>query len=95
MGSFAFTWWGHACVEIETPGDKVVLIDPWFGNPKSTKAADEVKRCDLMLVTQAMATMSVIRSRSPAGSARSGRASTNSACGLGGRSPAVRMRRWA
>jgi L-ascorbate metabolism protein UlaG (beta-lactamase superfamily) len=45
------TWHGHACVEIRTPGDRVVLIDPWFGNPKSTRTADQVERCDLLLVT--------------------------------------------
>ncbi len=46
-----FTWYGHACVEVRTPGGKVVLIDPWFGNPKSTRSADSVDRCDLLLVT--------------------------------------------
>ena len=45
------TWYGHACVEVRTPGDKVVLFDPWFGNPLSTRAADSVDRCDLLLVT--------------------------------------------
>jgi L-ascorbate metabolism protein UlaG (beta-lactamase superfamily) len=45
------TWFGHACVEMRTPGDKVVLFDPWFGNPKSPKPASQVDRCDVMLVT--------------------------------------------
>ncbi|MEA2607924.1 MAG: hypothetical protein QOJ75_167 [Chloroflexota bacterium] len=45
------TWHGHACIEIRTPGDKVVLIDPWFGNPRSTRSADSIERCDLLLVT--------------------------------------------
>ncbi len=31
------TWYGHACVEVRTPGDKVVLFDPWFGNPLSPR----------------------------------------------------------
>ena len=44
-------WHGHACVEVETPGGKRVLFDPWFGNPKSTRPAESVDRCDLMLVT--------------------------------------------
>ena len=44
-------WYGHACVELETPGRKRVLIDPWFGNPKSPRPASSVDRCDLMLVT--------------------------------------------
>lgn len=48
---FRFTWYGHACVEIESPGGKRILFDPWFGNPRSPKAADAVTRCDLLLVT--------------------------------------------
>ncbi len=46
-----FTWYGHACVEVRTPGGKVILIDPWFGNPRSPRAADSIDRCDLLLVT--------------------------------------------
>ncbi len=46
-----FTWYGHACWQVTTPGGKTVLIDPWFGNPRSPRAADSVQRCDLMLVT--------------------------------------------
>jgi L-ascorbate metabolism protein UlaG (beta-lactamase superfamily) len=46
-----FTWHGHACVEVRTPGDKVILIDPWFGNPLSRRTADSVDRCDVLLVT--------------------------------------------
>jgi L-ascorbate metabolism protein UlaG (beta-lactamase superfamily) len=45
------TWYGHACFEIRTPGGLVILFDPWFGNPKSPKAAEAVNRCDIMLVT--------------------------------------------
>ncbi len=50
-GETTITWFGHACIEIVTPGGKTVLIDPWFGNPKSPKAPDQVDRCDVMLVT--------------------------------------------
>ncbi len=46
-----FTWYGHACVEVRTPGGKVILIDPWFDNPRSPRSADSVERCDLLLVT--------------------------------------------
>jgi L-ascorbate metabolism protein UlaG (beta-lactamase superfamily) len=45
------TWYGHSCVEILSPGGVVVLIDPWFGNPRSPRAADTVERCDVLLVT--------------------------------------------
>jgi len=46
-----FTWYGHSCYEVRTPGDKVILIDPWFGNPRSPRSAESVERCDLLLVT--------------------------------------------
>ena len=46
-----FTWYGHSCFEVRTPGGKVILIDPWFGNPRSPRTADSVEACDLMLVT--------------------------------------------
>jgi L-ascorbate metabolism protein UlaG (beta-lactamase superfamily) len=46
-----FTWYGHACVEVATPGGKTILIDPWFGNPLSPRTADSLDRCDLLLVT--------------------------------------------
>jgi L-ascorbate metabolism protein UlaG (beta-lactamase superfamily) len=49
--SATITWYGHACVEIRTPGGKTILIDPWFGNPKSPKPAADVRACDLLLVT--------------------------------------------
>jgi len=45
------TWHGHACVEVATPGGKTILIDPWFGNPKSDRQAADVRACDLLLVT--------------------------------------------
>lgn len=52
MGDGArFTWYGHACVEVRTPGGKVILFDPWFGNPTSPKPADQVERCDVLLVS--------------------------------------------
>ncbi len=45
------TWYGHACIEVRTPGGKIILIDPWFGNPPSPRTADSIERCDLLLVT--------------------------------------------
>jgi L-ascorbate metabolism protein UlaG (beta-lactamase superfamily) len=45
------TWYGHATIEVRTPGDKIILIDPWFGNPQSPRSAESVQRCDLLLVT--------------------------------------------
>lgn len=46
-----FTWYGHACIELVTTTGKVVLIDPWLGNPRSPKAADDIRKVDLLLVT--------------------------------------------
>lgn len=46
-----FTPYGHACLEIRTPGGLTILVDPWFGNPKSPKAVSAVDRCDVLLLT--------------------------------------------
>jgi L-ascorbate metabolism protein UlaG (beta-lactamase superfamily) len=45
------TWYGHACVEVSTAGGRTILIDPWFGNPRSPRTAESVGACDLLLVT--------------------------------------------
>jgi Predicted Zn-dependent hydrolases of the beta-lactamase fold len=50
-GSTAITWYGHACVELVTPGGVTVLFDPWFANPSGPRAPETVDRCDLMLVS--------------------------------------------
>jgi L-ascorbate metabolism protein UlaG (beta-lactamase superfamily) len=49
--TFRFTWGGHSAGELETPGGKTIVFDPWYGNPKSPKAADAVDRCDVLLVS--------------------------------------------
>ena len=46
-----FTWYGHSCYEVRTPGGKVILFDPYFANPKSPTTAQSIERCDLLLVT--------------------------------------------
>jgi L-ascorbate metabolism protein UlaG (beta-lactamase superfamily) len=46
-----FIWYGHACMEVRTPGGRVILIDPWFGNPLCPVATASITQCDLMLVT--------------------------------------------
>src|SRR6266545_3135313 len=51
MDGARFTWYGHSCVELRTPGDKIVLFDPWFGNPTSPRASSDVEQCDVMLVS--------------------------------------------
>ena len=46
-----FTWYGHSCVVLRTPGGRTVVIDPWFGNPTSPAAESVVDECDVMLVS--------------------------------------------
>lgn len=46
-----FTWYGHSCYEVRTPGGKTILIDPYLANPRSPRSAAEIERCDVMLVT--------------------------------------------
>jgi L-ascorbate metabolism protein UlaG (beta-lactamase superfamily) len=46
-----FTWYGHSCYEVRTPGGKVILFDPYFRNPRSPRPAESIDRCDLLLVT--------------------------------------------
>jgi len=50
-GETTITWFGHACVEVRTPGGKVILLDPWFANPRSPRPPEQVDRCDVMLVS--------------------------------------------
>lgn len=50
-GNATFTWYGHSCWEVRTAAGTTILLDPWFGNPRSPKAPDAVDACDLMLVT--------------------------------------------
>ena len=50
-GNTTITWYGHACVELVTPGGVTVLFDPWFANPASPRAPDTVDACDLLLVS--------------------------------------------
>ncbi len=45
------TWYAHSVIEILTPGGKTILVDPWFGNPRSPRSPDTVDRCDLLIVT--------------------------------------------
>src|SRR4051794_18541062 len=47
----SFTWYGHSAVELRTPGGKTIIFDPWLGNPTSSRRADDVRQCDLMLVS--------------------------------------------
>lgn len=46
------TWLGHATFQIQTPGGKSLIIDPWVqSNPACPDSHKQVDRCDLMLIT--------------------------------------------
>lgn len=45
------TWLGHSAFRFDTPGGKVVLIDPWLDNPRAPAEAKSINALDLILVT--------------------------------------------
>ncbi len=46
------TWLGHATFRVETPGGKIILLDPWvMGNPMCPEKEKTVKQVDIMLCT--------------------------------------------
>ena len=46
------TWFGHGTYQIDTPGGKRILVDPWLsGNPSCPEHLRSPARCDVMLVT--------------------------------------------
>ena len=52
LNGIKLTWLGHATFRVETPGGKVILIDPWvMGNPMCPEKEKKVKKVDIMLVT--------------------------------------------
>ena len=49
-----FTFLGHAGVSVQTASGKTILIDPWLtGNPVATQTVDDIRACDLLLLTHA------------------------------------------
>jgi L-ascorbate metabolism protein UlaG (beta-lactamase superfamily) len=48
----SITWLGHATFQIDTPGGKRLLIDPWLGgNPACPDNLKKPERVDVMLLT--------------------------------------------
>ena len=46
------TWLGHATFRIETPGGKIILIDPWvMNNPRCPDKEKDFKKLDVILCT--------------------------------------------
>jgi L-ascorbate metabolism protein UlaG (beta-lactamase superfamily) len=52
LNGVKITWLGHATFQIETPGGKTILIDPWvMHNPMCPEENKEFEKIDLMLCT--------------------------------------------
>ncbi len=52
LNGIKITWLGHATFRVETPGGKIILIDPWvMGNPACPTTERNVKKVDVMLCT--------------------------------------------
>src|SRR5450432_311470 len=52
LNGIKLTWLGHATFRIETPGGKIVIIDPWImGNPACPAKDRDVKKVDVLLCT--------------------------------------------
>ena len=55
-GKTLITWYGHSAFKIVTPGNKVLLLDPWITNPANPSGADDlaaIKQPDLIFVSHA------------------------------------------
>jgi L-ascorbate metabolism protein UlaG (beta-lactamase superfamily) len=52
LNGIKLTWLGHATFRIETPGGKIVIVDPWImGNPACPEKDKDVKKVDVLLCT--------------------------------------------
>jgi L-ascorbate metabolism protein UlaG (beta-lactamase superfamily) len=52
LNGIKLTWLGHATFRVETPGGKIILIDPWvMGNPMCPDKEKTVKKVDVLLCT--------------------------------------------
>lgn len=45
------TWLGHSAFRFDSPGGKVLLVDPWLDNPLAPAGARDVEVADIILVT--------------------------------------------
>jgi L-ascorbate metabolism protein UlaG (beta-lactamase superfamily) len=52
LNGIKLTWLGHATFRVETPGGKIILIDPWvMGNPMCPEKEKSVRKADILLCT--------------------------------------------
>jgi len=49
--SVRITWLGHSAFRFETPGGKIVYVDPWLENPKAPPGASSAASADLIFLT--------------------------------------------
>lgn len=48
----AIKWFGHSTFQVQTPGGKTIIIDPWVqGNPTCPESEKHLNKVDLMLIT--------------------------------------------
>ena len=51
MANGRLTWLGHGSFRLDTPGGKVVYVDPWLSGPTCPASAHEADRVDVIAVT--------------------------------------------
>jgi L-ascorbate metabolism protein UlaG (beta-lactamase superfamily) len=52
LNGIKLTWLGHATFRIETPGGKIVIVDPWImGNPACPEKDKDIQKVDVLLCT--------------------------------------------
>jgi len=52
LNGIKLTWLGHATFRMETPGGKILLVDPWvMGNPMCPEKDRKLNKIDVMLCT--------------------------------------------
>lgn len=45
------TWFGHSAFAFESPGGKILLVDPWLDNPKAPPGAKDLPKVDMIFLT--------------------------------------------
>lgn len=45
------TWYGHSAFAVQSPGGKLIVVDPWLQNPNAPADAMAISGVDLILVT--------------------------------------------
>lgn len=51
MPNVEVTWLGHAAFRLQSPGGKMIYLDPWLTNPKAPKGEGDPDRVDVLAIT--------------------------------------------